>query len=70
MTKADVVTEISYKTGSSKLEITQTVNTLLDTIKNSVADGRIISYVDSAIFKLSIVQNAMPETSEKTPLSS
>lgn len=42
MTKADVVTEIFHKTGSSKLEIAQTVNTLLDTIKNSVSDGRII----------------------------
>lgn len=42
MTKADVVTEISYKTGSAKLEIAQIVNTLLDTIKNSVSDGQII----------------------------
>lgn len=42
MTKADVVTEISHKTGDTKLEIAQTVNALLSVIKNAVSDGRII----------------------------
>lgn len=42
MTKAEVIAEISYQTGQTKLEIAQTVNTLLDTIKNSVSDGQII----------------------------
>lgn len=49
MTKADLVTEISHKIGRSatqqtKLEIAQTVNALLDVIKDSVADGRIIYF--------------------------
>lgn len=43
MTKADVVTEISYiTTGQPKTEIAKIIDALLDVIKDSVADGRII----------------------------
>jgi len=42
MTKADVVTEISYQTKQTKLEIERTVNALLEVIKDKITQKETI----------------------------
>lgn len=39
MTKADVITEISEKTGIDKSDVTATVEAFFSVVKDSVADG-------------------------------
>ncbi len=39
MTKADIVNEISRKTGISKEDVLKTVEALMDTVKGSVSKG-------------------------------
>jgi DNA-binding protein HU-beta len=39
MTKADVISEISKRTGIEKIEVSKTIETLLVVVKDSMADG-------------------------------
>lgn len=39
MTKADLVAEIAHKTGLEREEVGRVVETLMDTIKNSLVEG-------------------------------
>jgi DNA-binding protein HU-beta len=39
MTKADVISEISKRTGIEKVEVSKTVETLLVVVKDSMAEG-------------------------------
>lgn len=40
MTKADIVTEISDKTGIEKIAVQATVEAFMDSVKNSLTDGQ------------------------------